>query len=115
MNAQTRSTHRISVGRRFSASRREAVEGLLCITPWLLGFVLFVAGPMLASVWLAMTDYEILRPISFIGLGNFTKALQDPLFTKSLWNTAYYTALYVPLHLIKIGRASCRERVCSVV
>lgn len=80
--------------------RREALEGLLCVTPWLIGFLLFTAGPMLASVWLAATDYEILRPITFIGLGNFQKALHDALFSKSLWNTVYYTALYVPLHLL---------------
>lgn len=85
---------------RSSARRREAVEGFLCIAPWLLGFLLFTAGPMLASVWLALTDYEILRPIHFTGLTNFTKATQDPLFAKSLWNTLVYTALYVPLHMI---------------
>ncbi|MEZ4863539.1 MAG: sugar ABC transporter permease [Caldilineaceae bacterium] len=100
MSIQAGPARKLRTGRRFSASRREAVEGFLCITPWLLGFILFAAGPMLASVWLAVTDYEILRPISFIGLNNFTKAIQDPLFTKSLWNTAYYTALYVPLHLM---------------
>jgi multiple sugar transport system permease protein len=82
------------------ALRREAIEGFLCITPWLLGFILFIAGPMIASIWLSLTDYEILRPIQFIGLDNFTKAAQDPLFAKSLWNTLVYTALYVPLHLI---------------
>ena len=83
-----------------SVLRREAIEGFLCITPWLLGFLLFTAGPMIASVWLATTDYEILRPIRFTGFANFTKAAHDPLFFKSLWNTAFYTVLYVPLHLI---------------
>lgn len=82
------------------ALRREAIEGFLCITPWLLGFILFIAGPMIASIWLSLTDYEILRPIHFIGLENFAKAAQDPLFAKSLWNTLVYTVLYVPLHLI---------------
>jgi multiple sugar transport system permease protein len=66
----------------------------------LIGFILFIAGPMIASVWLSLTDYEILRPIHFTGLDNFSKAAQDPLFAKSLWNTLVYTALYVPLHLI---------------
>ncbi len=79
--------------------RREAIEGFLCIAPWLLGFILFTAGPMIASVWLSTTNYEILRPINFTGLANFTKAAHDPLFIKSLWNTAVYTVLYVPLHL----------------
>lgn len=86
--------------RRSSVLRREAIEGFLCVLPWLIGFLLFTAGPMLASVWLALTDYEILRPIHFAGLENFRKAAADPLFTKSLWNTAVYTVLYVPLHLV---------------
>jgi len=85
---------------RTSALRKEAIQGFLCITPWLLGFIVFTAGPMLASLWLATTDYEILRPISFIGLKNFSKAWADPLFSKSLYNTAFYTFLYVPLHLL---------------
>ena len=89
------------VRRKHSAAvRREAIEGFLCITPWLIGFVLFIAGPMLASVWLALTDYEILRPIHFIGLQNISKAANDPLVVKSLWNTLVYTILYVPLHLL---------------
>ncbi len=101
MNVQVRQAGTpVAKARRSSLHRREAIEGFLCITPWLVGFILFAAGPMLASVWLALTDYEILRPITFIGLGNFSRALDDPLFAKSLWNTAFYTALYVPLHLL---------------
>lgn len=83
-----------------AAAQREAVQGLLCVLPWIVGFLAFTAGPMLASVWLSLTDYELLRPISFIGSANFSKAAKDPLFSKSLWNTAYYTILYVPLHLL---------------
>ncbi|MHB0877177.1 MAG: carbohydrate ABC transporter permease, partial [Anaerolineae bacterium] len=85
---------------RSSAVRKEAVQGFLCVAPWLIGFILFTAGPMVASLVLSLTNYEILRPISFIGLGNFTKAWADPLFAKALYNTAFYTVLYVPLHLI---------------
>lgn len=85
---------------RSSALRKEAFQGLMCIMPWFIGFLLFTAGPMIASLWLSTTNYEILRPISFIGLANFGKLLRDPLFAKSLFNTAFYTALYVPLHLV---------------
>jgi multiple sugar transport system permease protein len=85
---------------RSSGVRKEAVQGFLCVAPWLIGFIVFTAGPMIASLALSLTDYEILRPISFIGLGNFTKAWHDPLFAKSLFNTAFYTLLYVPLHLM---------------
>jgi multiple sugar transport system permease protein len=86
--------------RRSSVLRREAIEGILCITPWLLGFLCFTAGPMIAAIWLALTDYEILRPIHFTGAANFFKAWRDPLFSKSLWNTAFYTLMYVPLNLV---------------
>lgn len=55
---------------------------------------------MIASIYLALTDYEILRPIHFTGFANFVTAGQDALFVKSLWNTLVYTLLYVPLHLI---------------
>jgi multiple sugar transport system permease protein len=79
--------------------RRDAIEGFLCITPWLLGFILFTAGPMIASLWLSLTDYEILRPIHFIGFRNLSDAFSDKLLSKSLWNTAFYTVLYVPLHI----------------
>jgi len=101
MSSYANASHKVAArAGRSPALRREAIEGFLCIVPWLLGFLLFTAGPMLASVWLALTDYEILRPIQFIGLDNFSKAAQDPLFVKSLVNTAVYTVLYVPLHLI---------------
>lgn len=100
MSSQADSLRQAHGRTRSSFMRREAIEGFLCITPWLIGFVLFIAGPMLASVWLAMTDYEILLPIHFVGLDNFAKLGQDQLFWKSLWNTAVYTGLYVPLHLI---------------
>jgi multiple sugar transport system permease protein len=85
---------------RTSALRKEAFQGLLCVLPWFIGFILFTAGPMVASLWLSMTNYEILRPISFTGAANFSKLLRDTLFAKSLFNTAFYTALYVPLHLV---------------
>jgi len=82
-----------------AARRREAIEGFLCILPWCIGFIAFTAGPMIASLYLSLTNYEILRPISFIALGNFAKAGRDALFAKSLYNTAFYSFLYVPLHL----------------
>ncbi|NPV08312.1 MAG: sugar ABC transporter permease [Anaerolineae bacterium] len=100
MSVDATSFARPSRHRYSPAARREAVQGVLCVLPWVLGFLAFTAGPMLASVWLSLTDYELLRPIAYIGLENFGRASRDPLFSKSLWNTAYYTAVYVPLHLL---------------
>jgi multiple sugar transport system permease protein len=78
---------------------REAVDGWLFILPWLLGFLIFTAGPMLASAVLSFMEWEILTPASWVGLANFSQMFRDPLFYKSLYNTAYYSFLGVPLYL----------------
>jgi multiple sugar transport system permease protein len=83
------------------ARRREALEGILYLSPWILGFLLFVAGPLLASIYFSFTKYNVLRPPQFIGLDNFTYALtQDALFYPSIWRTFYYTLLLVPLAMV---------------
>lgn len=79
---------------------REALTFYFCISPWVLGFVLFTAGPMIASVWFGLTDWNFISPPSFIGVGNYVELINDPLFVKSLANTAYYTFASVPLGLI---------------
>jgi len=74
--------------------------GYLCITPWLLGFLIFSLGPMIVSLYYSFTKYEFpLRP-RWIGLGNYVEAFtQDNLFFLSIGNTAYYVFLAVPLGL----------------
>jgi len=81
--------------------RREAIEGVLYTTPWILGFIIFVAGPLIASLYLSFTKYNVLRPAKFIGLQNYIVALtKDPLFLPSIGRTFYYAALLVPISLI---------------
>ena len=80
---------------------REAIAFYLCILPWLLGFVLFYAGPMIASFGLSLTDWDLLTAPKFIGLANYVKIFtRDPLFLKSLKITCIYTFSYVSLDLI---------------
>ena len=43
-------------------ARREAIEGYICISPWLVGFIMFVAGPILASLVLSLTYWDIGSP-----------------------------------------------------
>ena len=73
--------------------------GYAFLAPWLIGFLVFVAGPMLASAALAFTDYNVITPPRFVGLANFEKLTEDPRFYISLYNTAYYTFLGVPAQL----------------
>lgn len=86
--------------RRSRLAMREARDGYLFVAPWLLGFALFTAGPMLASAVLALMRYNLFSPPVWVGLANIKKLVSDDIVWLSLWNTAYYTFLSVPLRLI---------------
>ncbi|MBI3960596.1 MAG: sugar ABC transporter permease [Chloroflexi bacterium] len=90
-------------GRRpfLSKRLRENLKGYLFILPWLIALLVFNAYPILASLFFALTDYNVLNPPTWAGLGNFqTMFSKDPLFWKAVWNTVYYSVLSVPLQLI---------------
>jgi len=71
--------------------KREALVGLLFISPWIIGVLLFTAGPFLASFVLSFTDYDIVNPPRWAGLENYQRMLfEDNLFLKSLRNTGVY-------------------------
>lgn len=80
-------------------AKREALIGFLLTLPWVIGFLAFTAGPMLISLFLSLTRWDVLTPPIFVGLSNFQRLAQDPLFWKSLYNTMIYTILNVPLSL----------------
>jgi multiple sugar transport system permease protein len=84
---------------RLTLVQRESIFGWLFVLPAVLGFLIWVAGPMIYSAWLSMTDYDLLSPPRFVGLANFTRMFGDPLFYKSLWVTVLYTIFHVPLTL----------------
>lgn len=89
--------------RRSGRSRRWwriAIAGYLFVLPWLLGFVIWTAGPMLASVAIAFTKWEVITPPEFVGFQNFVELFHDPLFLTCLYNTAFYTFIGVPLQLV---------------
>jgi multiple sugar transport system permease protein len=69
--------------------------------PSILGILIWLVGPMIYSIWLSLTKWDIITPAKYVGLGNFRKLfLNDPLFWKSLWVTFYYTIVAVPLNLV---------------
>lgn len=68
------------------------------LLPWIIGLIVFVAGPMIASFWLSLNKYNIVEPPEFIGFENFRRAFtEDPLFWPSLGRTFVWAILYVPL------------------
>lgn len=80
-------------------ARREAVEGYLFILPWLLGLVIFIVGPILASFYFSLTDYEVVRPPVFRGLANYQRLFTDNLFWQALKVTTIYVVTSTPLGL----------------
>jgi multiple sugar transport system permease protein len=80
--------------------RDEALAGYLAILPWLLGFLIFSLGPIVASFVLMFVRWEVVTPPAWAGLDNFDRLIHDPLVPVSLWNTLFYTVLAVPLHLL---------------
>jgi multiple sugar transport system permease protein len=87
--------------RRLSRSEtREALWGMAFVTPAVLGFLIFNIGPIVASLILSFTDYNILnKSPQWVGLDNYAKMLDERLFWKSLGNTLYYTLYRVPLSI----------------
>jgi multiple sugar transport system permease protein len=69
----------------------------LFASPWIIGFVVFSLGPMLASLYLGFTNYSVLMPTKWVGLYNFRTMFNDDLWATSIFNTVYYALLAVPL------------------
>jgi multiple sugar transport system permease protein len=78
----------------------EALWGYVFVSPWILGMILFTGGPIIASLILAFCEWDLLTPVRFVGMDNFTHMVADPKFLKSLGNTFYYTLFAVPLGII---------------
>ncbi len=86
--------------------RKQWGSGWLCVSPWLLGFVIFGGGPMLFSLLISFCDYDILNPPTFIGLHNYRWMFtEDKLFPVSMRNTLFMV-LGIPLGLaVSLGIA----------
>ena len=81
-------------------ARREALECYLFILPWFLGFMLLKLGPILASLYLSFTEYNVIAPAHWVGLSNYLTLAHDPLFWTSLRVTALYVFMFLPLRLL---------------
>ncbi len=83
-----------------NATRREALTFYLLISPWLIGFLVFVLGPMLASLYFSFTEWNLLKPPAWIGVRNYVRMANDPLIAQAFKVTTIFTLVYVPLELI---------------
>ena len=74
--------------------------GLAFISPWLIGFVVFMAYPIIMSGYYSFCDYSVLTKPAWIGSANYVDLGHDPIFWQSLSNTAYYAFFALPLGVI---------------
>jgi multiple sugar transport system permease protein len=84
----------------WTMARQESAWAYLFILPWGIGFIVLTIGPMLASLYYSFTRFNIIDSPVWIGLENYQRVFQDPLFWKSLQVTLYYAALALPLGLV---------------
>ncbi len=79
---------------------KNTLKGLLFISPWMIGFLLFTVYPLAMSLYYSFCNFSITTSTEFIGLKNYVSMFQDDLFLKSLKNTLIYVLGLVPLGLL---------------
>jgi multiple sugar transport system permease protein len=95
--ARAQPRQRAKLGRQ---ARREELEFYLFISLWIVGFVLFDAGPIIASFLISFTNWSALSAPQWVGLANYQRMAIDPLFYKALWNSIYFGLGSVGLGMI---------------
>jgi multiple sugar transport system permease protein len=81
--------------------RRENLSGYLFISPWIIGFILLMLGPMVFSLAISFFKWNMLGTPSFIGLDNYKRMFTtDPFYYKALGVTLTYVFITVPLQVI---------------
>ncbi|MBP1040193.1 sugar ABC transporter permease [Vagococcus sp. BWB3-3] len=87
--------------KKMSSDRQDLVSGYLFISPFIIGFLMFIVVPMGISLFMSFQNYDMLTEAKFIGLDNFKKIFfDDPKFRQSLSVTVRYVIMAVPLRLM---------------
>lgn len=83
-----------------ASERRDLRNGLLFISPWIAGFLVFMLGPIVFSLYASFCEYSVLRPPEWIGAANYSELLTDEVFRQALGNTLIFAAFSIPLGLV---------------
>src|SRR5690349_18615493 len=78
---------------------REALWGYVFIGPWVIGLLLFIAGPMIAAFAMSLTDFNLVHPetTTFVGLENYIRMTNDPTIAQALIATLKFALLAIPV------------------
>ena len=83
------------------AGRSDLRNGLLFVSPWIVGFTVFTAYPICASLYYSLCSYDGISGAHFVGLHNYSTLItDDPVFRKALGNTLYMIAVGLPVTLL---------------
>ncbi|MEF3402771.1 carbohydrate ABC transporter permease [Agromyces sp. CCNWLW203] len=82
-----------------AAARRDNKAAYLFLLPWFIGLGLITIGPMVASLFLSFTKYNLLQPPTFTGVDNFARMFEDERLHNALGVTFVYVLVSVPLQL----------------
>lgn len=85
---------------RINQKRNNNILGYAFISPWLIGFIVFTAGPMIASLILSFTRYDGRNPAEFIGFSNFSGLIHDKYVWNSLKVTFKFAFLSIPIGIV---------------
>ncbi|WP_323768832.1 sugar ABC transporter permease [Marinovum sp.] len=80
-------------------SKKQNGVAFLFLSPWIVGFLVLTLGPMLGSLYLSFTDYDLFNAPTWAGLENYARLGDDPRYLASLKVTLYYVLFSVPLKL----------------
>lgn len=75
----------------------ETRNGLLFVSPWIIGFLFFTLYPIIASFYYSLCNYSVIKDPKFIGLANYKALFHDATFLASCRNTLYMICLGVPI------------------
>ena len=83
-------------------ARREARQGYLFISPWIIGFLAFTAVPMLATLAFTFFNFTLSQeePLRFVGLDNYARLAGDARVWASLANTFKFAAVWLPVSIV---------------
>ncbi len=80
--------------------RRNLRMGLLFISPWIVGFLVLFAYPLLCAAYYSLCDYSVLTPAVFVGANNYRDLFSDATFWRSIYNTFFFAVFSVPLSFL---------------
>src|SRR5262249_39765581 len=91
----------LALGQRLTPRKREALQGYLLVLPWFIGFLIFTAGPLIASLGLSFTKWGFVDRPTFIGLANYQKMFfEDPVYFIALRVSVTFTVISVPVVML---------------